>query len=99
MKRLPLRDLHRRHRYRSREFRWQLLRALSHSQRSSLPFRCRLQEVHLRFGLSASVGRLRNRCHLTGRSGSPLRPFALSRISFRELALAGLLPGITKGSW
>ncbi len=40
-----------------------------------------------------------NRCHRCGRSRAFLRKFALCRICFRELALAGEIPGITKASW
>ncbi|MBY0264438.1 MAG: 30S ribosomal protein S14, partial [Holosporales bacterium] len=40
-----------------------------------------------------------NRCLLTGRSRGVYRDFQLSRIAFRELALAGQLPGVIKASW
>lgn len=43
--------------------------------------------------------RLRNRCKLTGRPRGYYRKFGLSRLSFREFALAGNIPGITKASW
>ena len=43
--------------------------------------------------------RLRNRCEVTGRSRGYLRRFKLSRIIFRKMASAGLLPGVTKASW
>jgi small subunit ribosomal protein S14 len=43
--------------------------------------------------------RLKNRCVATGRSRGNLRKFGLSRITFREMALSGLLPGVTKASW
>lgn len=43
--------------------------------------------------------RLRNRCQLTGRARGYIRKFKLSRLTFREMALAGLLPGVTKSSW
>lgn len=43
--------------------------------------------------------RLRNRCQLTGRVRGYLRKFKLSRLTFREMALNGLIPGITKASW
>lgn len=43
--------------------------------------------------------RLRNRCALTGRSRGVYRKFGLSRLCFREMALQGLIPGITKASW
>jgi small subunit ribosomal protein S14 len=43
--------------------------------------------------------RIRNRCELTGRPRSYYRAFGLSRIQFRELALRGMIPGVTKSSW
>lgn len=43
--------------------------------------------------------RLRNRCALTGRARGFMRKFKLSRLSFRELALMGFIPGVTKSSW
>jgi small subunit ribosomal protein S14 len=43
--------------------------------------------------------RVRNRCILTGRSRGYYRKFGLSRIKFRELASAGMIPGVTKASW
>ena len=43
--------------------------------------------------------RLKNRCEVTGRPRGNLRKFGVSRIAFRELALAGQLPGVTKSSW
>lgn len=39
------------------------------------------------------------RCQLTGRPRGNLRKFGLSRNKFRELALTGKLPGVTKASW
>lgn len=43
--------------------------------------------------------RVRNRCKLCGRPRGYMRKFALCRICFRERALQGLLPGVTKSSW
>jgi small subunit ribosomal protein S14 len=43
--------------------------------------------------------RLRNRCQLTGRARGFLRKFKMSRLTFREFALMGLIPGVTKASW
>lgn len=43
--------------------------------------------------------RVRNRCALTGRPRGYYRTFRLCRIKFRELALSGMLPGVTKSSW
>lgn len=47
----------------------------------------------------ASPTRVRLRCELTGRPRGNYRKFKLSRIKFRELALQGMLPGVTKSSW
>jgi small subunit ribosomal protein S14 len=47
----------------------------------------------------ASPTRLVNRCEFSGRRRAYLRRFKLSRISFRELASAGMIPGVTKSSW
>jgi small subunit ribosomal protein S14 len=43
--------------------------------------------------------RVRNRCRLCGRPRGYIRRFQLCRICFRELALAGKLPGVAKASW
>ena len=47
----------------------------------------------------ASPVRLHSRCKLTGRPRGYMRQFGVSRIAFRELALAGKIPGVTKASW
>jgi small subunit ribosomal protein S14 len=47
----------------------------------------------------ASPTRLTNRCKITGRRRAYIRRFQISRITFRELASAGLIPGVTKSSW
>ena len=43
--------------------------------------------------------RVRNRCEVTGRPRGFYRDFQLSRITFRELAHKGMIPGVTKASW
>ena len=48
---------------------------------------------------NSSPSRLKNRCEVTGRSRGYMRKFGLSRITFREMASRGLLPGIRKSSW
>ena len=48
---------------------------------------------------NSSKVRIRNRCNMTGRPRAYIRRFGLSRITFRELALAGKIPGVTKSSW
>jgi len=48
---------------------------------------------------NASPVRLKNRCQLTGRPKGYMRYFGLSRVMFREMALNGKIPGVTKASW
>ncbi len=48
---------------------------------------------------NASPTRLTNRCEYTGRRRGYIRRFKLSRLAFRELASAGMIPGVTKSSW
>jgi len=66
--------------------------------------RAELKEKKDYVGLSmlprdASPTRLVNRCRVTGRRRGYLRRFQMSRITFRETASAGLIPGVTKSSW
>lgn len=58
--------------------------------------------AHLKLQKLARNGsdtRVRLRCGITGRSRGNFRKFGVCRIKFRELALAGKLPGVTKASW
>ena len=48
---------------------------------------------------NSSPVRLRNRCSITGRPRAYLRKYGVSRITFRELASEGKIPGVTKSSW
>lgn len=48
---------------------------------------------------NTSPNRVTTRCELTGRPRGNYRKFGLSRIAFRQLALDGKLPGVTKASW
>ena len=48
---------------------------------------------------NSSPTRLKNRCAETGRQRGYMRQFGLSRISFREHAVKGEIPGVTKASW
>ena len=47
----------------------------------------------------ASPVRLHNRCKISGRPKGYMRQFGISRINFREMASAGLIPGVKKASW
>ena len=48
---------------------------------------------------NASPVRLHNRCKLTGRPRGYMRKFGINRVTFSEMASAGLIPGVTKSSW
>jgi small subunit ribosomal protein S14 len=48
---------------------------------------------------NSNPNRLHNRCKLTGRPKGYIRQFGISRITFREMASAGLIPGVKKASW
>lgn len=48
---------------------------------------------------NSSPTRRKNRCQETGRPRGYMRTFGLSRISFREHASKGEIPGVTKSSW
>ena|SRR3990167_10522007 len=60
-------------------------------------FKARLKLAEL--PRNSSPSRVRSRCELTGRPRAVYRKFKLSRIALRELASAGLIPGMTKSSW
>lgn len=66
--------------------------------------RAELKELGDREGLhklpkNSSPTRLKNRCLETGRPRAYMRQFGMSRISFREHASKGEIPGVTKASW
>jgi len=66
--------------------------------------RAELKAKHDYAGLSklprnASPTRVVNRCSMSGRRHGYLRKFGCSRMTFREGALNGLIPGVTKASW
>jgi small subunit ribosomal protein S14 len=48
---------------------------------------------------NASPVRMHNRCKLTGRPKGYMRQFGVSRVTFREMANQGLIPGVRKASW
>ncbi len=48
---------------------------------------------------NASPVRMVNRCKITGRRHAFIRKYGVSRLTFRELALNGQIPGVTKASW
>ncbi|MBU2526310.1 MAG: 30S ribosomal protein S14 [Flavobacteriaceae bacterium] len=56
-------------------------------------------EALQRIPKNASPVRLHNRCKLTGRPKGYMRTFGISRVTFREMANQGLIPGVKKASW
>lgn len=48
---------------------------------------------------NSSKVRVHNRCGLTGRPRGYMRQFGISRVTFREMALDGKIPGVKKASW
>jgi small subunit ribosomal protein S14 len=48
---------------------------------------------------NSSKVRVHNRCGLTGRPRGYMRQFGISRVTFREMALSGKIPGVKKASW
>ncbi len=48
---------------------------------------------------NSSKVRVRNRCNMTGRPRGYMRDFGISRVTFRDMVLFGLIPGLTKSSW
>lgn len=66
-----------------------------------LPFEERMEarDALNKLQTNGSKTRLRNRCSITGRPRGVYRKFGLCRITFREMASDGKLPGVTKSSW
>jgi small subunit ribosomal protein S14 len=59
-------------------------------------------QAHLRLaGLprNSAPNRIRNRCEISGRPRGFYRKIGMSRIALRDLASAGLIPGMVKSSW
>lgn len=83
-------------RYRERRA---VLKETIRSPKSSEAEKIAAQQALASLPRDSSPIRVRNRCAITGRPRAILRKFMLSRIAFRELALEGKLPGVTKASW
>lgn len=75
------------------------LKKIVRSLSATIEDRLKAQDALNKLSRNSSKVRLRNRCQLTGRSRGYLRKFKLSRLCFREMSNAGLIPGITKASW
>lgn len=87
-------QLHDKYRERRAELKRQLKAAQGNPQEVM-----RLQMELTKLPWNSSPTRLKNRCVVTGRPRAYMRKFGLSRITFREYAHRGFLPGVTKSSW
>lgn len=75
------------------------LKATAYSTTVSDEERAAAQKKLQKLPKASSKVQYRNRCALTGRPRAYIRKFGLCRIKFRELALTGMIPGVTKASW
>lgn len=75
------------------------LRAKTLDPKLSLEEKLEAQKKLQKLPRNGSATRVRTRCSITGRGRGCYRKFSLCRIKFRELALEGLIPGVTKASW
>jgi small subunit ribosomal protein S14 len=82
----------------AREIRRQKLVAKYAKKRAKLKAEGDYQALS-RLPRNSNPNRLHNRCILTGRPKGYMRQFGLSRITFREMASEGLIPGVKKASW
>ncbi|MDT0453193.1 30S ribosomal protein S14 [Streptomyces hesseae] len=76
-----------------------LLKAVIRDPRTTAEARQDAQRELQRQPRDASATRVRNRDAVDGRPRGYFRAFGLSRVSLREQAHAGYLPGVRKGSW
>lgn len=75
------------------------LKALIKDPETSMDERLRAVRKLAELPRNSSPVRYRNRCKVTGRPRGYLRAYGMSRVSLRELALEGKVPGVTKSSW
>lgn len=99
MSNLIFRDKKRRQLYKKYEYYRTLNKSIIHDL--SIPKKYRLESTFQlnKLPRNTSLSRIKSRCISTGRGRSIYKKFKLSRISFRELALKGMLPGVFKASW
>lgn len=98
MKYLVAKDYKRRQAFKPVEYKSKIISAIFRDERFNASSKFSIQAEFTRYGLLGST-RIRNRCTVTGRGRGIFRKFRVSRISFRQLALFGQLPGIRKSSW
>lgn len=75
------------------------LKSIIMNKESTIEQRFDAQNALNKLPRNSSRVRYRNRCQVTGRPRGYYRKFKMSRISLRELAAFGQIPGVTKSSW
>ena len=79
--------------------RWAKLREVARDKSVPAEERFEAQLKMAQLPRNTNPTRVRNRCELTGRPRAVYRRFKLCRVTLRELASVGLIPGLTKSSW
>jgi ribosomal protein S14 len=85
--------------YKKMEFRKLCLKALINDQYLDIRLRTSLRIELDKIGKRSNIGKIKNRCILTGRGRSVYRVFGLDRFNFKKLANLGYLIGIEKTGW
>lgn len=75
------------------------LKAIARNQELPIEERIAAQIKLSELPRNSSVTRVRNRCEVTGRPRGYYRKLKMSRVSLRDLANKGMIPGMTKSSW
>jgi small subunit ribosomal protein S14 len=75
------------------------LKSIIHNQSLDNNLRLKALKKLQKLPRNSSASRVKNRCVLTGRSGSVYRDFKVSRIFLRKQVIEGFIPGIKKSSW
>lgn len=92
-------DKKKRNLYKKYELKKKILKSIVLNRNVYIEKKNKVQELVNKIPKNASITRIRNRCIVTGRGRGVYSFFKLSRLSFRELASFGFLPGIRKASW
>ncbi len=77
----------------------QILKIAQKNSNLSIDDRIKAQIQLNKLPRDSSPSRLTCRCQITGCARSVYKKFKLNRITFRQMALKGLLPGVIKSSW
>lgn len=99
MKKLVKKDIKLRKNFKKNELKRLYLKSITLNQNISNNLRFKAQLALSDLPKNSSKNRINNRCVVTGRPKSVFKQFKLSRISLKQLALNGDIPGVKKISW